>query len=142
MARSTPTAGIIISFCFLFQTCMQLCLSEQSEPASEAAPPPAKKPKKNKKRKQEKDTIASGDENRSWFMRPENQQSLLNAVCELGKFEARESDLIVENLLSIYTLSCQCEHSENKLTQKFLFKKIRSIFVHEKFNVKDEESRR
>ena len=122
---------------------MQLCLSEQSEPASEAAPPPAKKPKKNKKRKQEKEgTIASGDENRSWFIRPENQQSLLNAVCELGKFEARESDLIVENLLSIYTLSCQCEHSEIKLTQKFLFKKIRSIFVHEKFNVKDEESRR
>ena len=121
---------------------MQLCLSEQSEPASEAAPPPAKKPKKNKKRKQEKDTIAFGDENRSWFMRPENQQSLLNAVCELGKFEARESDFIVENLLSIYTLSCQREHSENKLTQKFLFKKIRSIFVHEKFNVKDEESRR
>ena len=52
----------------------------------------------------------------------------------------------MNNLMCLYALAVKSggENAENQLTQRFVFKKVRSIFVHEKFNVDDssDESRR
>ena len=79
-----------------------------------------------------------------WFLNPSNLQILVGEICELGKFEAREADLIVDTAALIFKLSSE-DHMASKsdaLSQAFLYKKLRSIFTHEKFNIINETERR
>merc|ERR1719376_817737 len=90
----------------------------------------------------------------NWFFKAENLRILLDAICELGKFEAREETLLIENLTLIFKL-CSVdalglndrarsddENKEDYLTQYFVYKKARSIYTHEKFHVQNETARR
>ena len=61
-------------------------------------------------------------------------KSYLNSLCELAKFETREEELIVENMTAIFSKFPEDQYQ--------VYKKARSIFIHEKFNVVNEESRR
>ena len=122
----------------LLHTCMNISLTAGPEQLAQSL----LQKKKNRKRKRD----GSSGAKTNWFLVPENQLELLNGICELGKYEAREEDLIVTNLMCLYALAVKSggENAENPLTQRFVFKKVRSIFVHEKFNVDDssDESRR
>lgn len=65
-------------------------------------------------------------------------RTLISNVCELAKTDPTET--LSTCLASIFKLSERGQVSE--LTTKFVFKKARSIFTHEKFNLKHEWNRR
>ena len=81
-------------------------------------------------------------------------KNTLNNICEMAKFDVKEEDLIITNLVLIYDI-CEfdlsieksninsTESSENEyVTREYVQKKVRSIFTHEKFHVSSETSRR
>ena len=84
----------------------------------------------------------------------ENLKNVLNNLCELAKVDVREEELLIRNLTLMYEIceidpslsKCVSEGSETSeneyLTGAFVYKKARSIFIHEKFHINGETSRR
>ena len=103
------------------------------------------KPKKQKKGKKQKDIFG---------ISAKILKSTLNNICEMAKVDVREEDLLITNLVLIYDI-CEFDTNVEKscindtkdsvgeyLTREYVHKKARSIFIHEKFHVSSETSRR
>ena len=79
-------------------------------------------------------------------------KNVLINICELGKFDVREESLLINNLTLIYDM-CEIDPNISKRTSTetedieylcaaYVYKKARSIFIHEKFHINNETSRR
>ena len=84
----------------------------------------------------------------------QNLKSLIDNLCELAKVDVREELLLLNNLTYIYEI-CELDPSLSKLTDgeekneendylsgRFVYKKARSFYIHEKFHINGETSRR
>ena len=84
----------------------------------------------------------------------DNLKDLLNNICELAKVDVREEDLLISNLTLIYDI-CEFDPNVSKrdvkdveeaekeyMNRGYVYKKARSIFIHEKFHINSETGRR
>ena len=105
----------------------------------------APKSKKKKKNKNAEDKL---------FIPAEILKNILTNICELAKVDVKEENLLLNNLSMLYHIcvvdphlsKCVKEDSQptddKYITPVYVYKKARSIFIHEKFHINNETSRR
>ena len=105
----------------------------------------APKSKKKKKNKNAEDKL---------FIPAEILKNILTNICELAKVDVKEENLLLNNLSMLYDIcvidphlsKCVKEDSQptddKYITPTYVYKKARSIFIHEKFHINNETSRR
>ena len=98
-------------------------------------------PPKSKKKKKNKNTEDK------LFIPAEILKNILTNICELAKVDVKEEKLLLNNLSMLYHIcvidphlsKCVKEDSQptddKYITPTYVYKKARSIFIHEKFHI-------